>query len=41
MVGSWDPLEQIPTVTMAFVKATFVLTEFVHIRNVSALTDRF
>ena len=34
-VGSWDPFEQFPTVTLTFVKATFV-----HIRNISAVTDR-
>ena len=28
-----------PTVTVTFVKATFVLATFVHIRNVSAVTD--
>ena len=29
-----------PTVTVTFVEATFVLATFVHIRNVSAVTDR-
>ena len=38
-VGSWDQLEQIPTVTVTFVQATFVLATFVHIRIVSAVTD--
>ena len=33
-VGSWEHLEQIPTVTVTFVKATFLLN-----RNISALTD--
>ena len=32
-------LEQIPTVTVTFVQATFVLVIFVHIRNISAVTD--
>ena len=43
-VGSWEHLEQIPTVTVTFVRAifvqaTFVLVTFVHIRNISAVTD--
>ena len=43
-VGSWEHLEQIPTVTVTFVQAiffqaTFVLVTFVHIRNISAVTD--
>ena len=43
-VGSWEHLEQIPTVTVPFVQAifvqaTFVLVTFVHIRNISAVTD--
>ena len=38
-VGSWDYFEQIPAVTMTFVQATFVLATFVHIRNISAVTD--
>ena len=28
-----------PTVTITFVQATFVLMAFVHIRNISAVTD--
>ena len=36
--GSWDHLQQIPTMTMTFVKATFVMATSVHIRNVSAVT---
>ena len=28
-----------PTVMVAFVQATFVLVTFVHIRNISAVTD--
>ena len=39
MVGSWEHLEQIPTVTVAFVQATFVLQTFVHIWNFSTVTD--
>ena len=43
-IGSWEHLEQIPTVTVTFVQAifvqaTFVLVTFVHIRNISAVTD--
>ena len=38
-VGSWEHLEQIPTVTMTFVQETFVLATFVHIRNISAVSD--
>ena len=38
-VGSWDLYEHIPTVTMRFVQATLVLATFVHIRNISAVTD--
>ena len=35
----WDHLEQIPAVTMTFVMATFDLGIFVHIRNISPVTD--
>ena len=38
-VGSWEPLEEIPTAMVTFVQATFVLATFVHIRNISAVTD--
>ena len=38
-VGFWDHLEQISNVRMTFVQATFVMTLFVHIRNISAVTD--
>ena len=38
-IGSWEHLEQIPTVMVTFVQATFILATFVHIRNISALTD--
>ena len=38
-VGSWEHIEQISTVTMTFVQATFVLVTFVHIRSISAVTD--
>ena len=37
--GSWEHLEQIPTVMVTFVQATFVLTTIVHIKNISGLTD--
>ena len=42
-VDSWDPLQQMSTVTVTFVQATFVqatfvLTTFVHISNISAVT---
>ena len=37
-VVSCKHLEHIQTVTVTFVQATFVLTAFVHIRNISALT---
>ena len=38
-IGSWEYLEQIPTVMVTFVQATFVLVTFVHIRNISAVSD--
>ena len=38
-VGAWEHLEQIPTVTVTFVRATFIQVTFVHIRNVSGVTD--
>ena len=38
-VGSWEHLKQIPTVTVTFVQSTFVLAPFVHIKNISAVTD--
>merc|ERR1711942_272283 len=34
-VGSCEHQEQIPTVMVTFVQATFVLVTFVHIRNIS------
>merc|ERR1711942_402806 len=34
-VGSCEHQEQIPTVMVTFVQATFVLTTFFHIRNIS------
>ena len=34
-VGPCEHLEQIPTVTVTFVQATFVLVTFVHIRSIS------
>ena len=36
---SWEYLEQIPTVTVTYVKATYVMTTFVHIRNILAVKD--
>ena len=38
-IGSWEHLKQIPTVMVTFVQGTFVLATFVHIRNISAVTD--
>ena len=38
-IGTWEPLEQIPTVTATFVHKTFVQVTFVHMRNISAVTD--
>ena len=38
-VGSREHLEQISTVMVTFVQATFALATFVHIRNISAITD--
>ena len=37
--GSWDNLQQIPTVMVTFVEATYVLATFVHNSNISAITD--
>ena len=39
-VSSWKHLEQIPTVTGTFVQASFVLATFVHVRNISAVSDQ-
>ena len=38
-VGSWEHLEQIPTGTVIFVQATFAQATFIHIKNISAVTD--
>ena len=38
-VGSCEHLEHIPTVRVTFIHATFVLASFVHIRDISAVTD--
>ena len=38
-VSSCEHLEQIPTVTGTFVQASFVLAKFVHVRNISAVSD--
>ena len=37
--GSWVHLEQIQTVMVTFAQTRFVLETFVHIRNLSAVTD--
>ena len=37
--SSWEHVEQIPTVMVTFVQATFVLVTFAHIRNISPVTD--
>ena len=36
--GFWEQIQQITTVPMTFVQATFVLGTFVHISNISAVT---
>ena len=36
---SWEYLEQISTATVTYVKATYVMTTFVHIRNILAVKD--
>ena len=38
-VASWQHLEQISTIELTFVHATFVLVTFVHIGNISTVTD--
>ena len=38
-VGLCEQLEQIQTVRVTFVHAAFDLATFVHIRNISAVTD--
>ena len=38
-LSSWNHLEQILTVTVTFVQATFILATFVQIKNISAVTD--
>ena len=38
-VGFCDHPQQIPTVMVIFVQATFVLGTFIHVRNISAITD--
>ena len=40
-VGFWDNLEQIPTVTVTIIQATFVLVTFDHIRISKLLLTRF
>ena len=39
MVASWEYLEQILTVTVTVVQATFVHVTFAHFRNISAVID--
>ena len=36
-VGTWEPLEQIPTVTVTFVNATFVLVTYISISGISQM----
>ena len=36
-VGTWEPLEQIPTVTVTFVHATFVLVTYISISGISQM----
>ena len=38
-VGSWEYVEHIPAVMVTFIQATFVPVAFVHISNISAVTD--
>ena len=38
-VDSWEHLEQISAGTVTFVQTTYVLVTFVHIRNISTVTD--
>ena len=38
-IVSWDHLWQKPTVTVMFVQAKFVLVTFVHIKNISGVTN--
>ena len=38
-VSSWNHLSQMLIVTVTFVRATFLLATFVHIRNISAVTE--
>ena len=37
-VASWEHLEQIPTIKLTFVQATFLRVTIVHIRDISAVT---
>ena len=38
-LGSWEHLEHIPAIMGTFVQATFAQVTFVHIRNISTVTD--
>ena len=37
---SWEHIEQIPTVAVIFIQATYVLATFVDISNISAVTNQ-
>ena len=39
-VGSWEHLEQIPTIMVTFVQATFDQAIFARIRNIEAVTNQ-
>ena len=39
--GSWKHLEEIPTVMVIFVQATYVLATFVHVSNIYSVTNIF
>ena len=38
-VVSWNHLKQMPTVKVTFIQAKYGLATFVHISNISAVTD--
>ena len=40
-VGSWDHLEQIPTIMVTFIEAIFFMVTFDHFKNISAGIDKF
>ena len=39
-VDSWEHLIQMPTVTVTFIQTIYVLATFVHISDISAVTDQ-